>query len=117
VVTDINQLPYWRLLGIRLKEMNPGHVKLTMKVRSDLTQSAGVLHGGATASLMDSAMGAAVWSLNMPSARGATVELKINYISPVEPGDEIEAEARVINNGNTLAVSTAEARNREAKLV
>ncbi len=114
---NVKELPYWQLLGIQLKEMTPGQVRLTMRVRPELTQSAGLLHGGATASLIDSAMGTAVWSLNMPSRRGVTVEMKINYITPVVPGDELEAEARVIHNGSTLAVCTAEVKNREGRLV
>jgi len=43
--------------------------------------------------------------------------MKLNYINSVVPGDEIEAEAKVIHNGNTLAVCTAEVKNRQGKLV
>ncbi|MFZ5648954.1 MAG: PaaI family thioesterase [Bacillota bacterium] len=114
---DFKNNRYWNLIGIRMKELNPGHVRLTMEVKDELIQLAGVLHGGATASLMDSAMGVSVWSLNMPDVKGLTVEMKINYLLPVLPGDELEAEAKVIHNGNTLAVSSAEVRNREGKLV
>lgn len=113
----LDNIPYWKHLGIELREMSPGYAKLAMKAGNQLIQLAGVLHGGALASLMDSAMGAAVWSLNMPRARGVTVEMKINYTSPVMPGDEVEAEARVINNGNTLSVCTVEVKNREDRLV
>lgn len=114
---DFNSIPYWKHMGIEMREMTPGYVKLSMKAEHQLTQMAGVLHGGAIASLMDSAMGAAVLSLNMPRARGVTAEMKINYISPVLPGEEVQAEARVINNGNTLSVCTVEVRNMEDRLV
>ncbi|MFZ5650936.1 MAG: PaaI family thioesterase [Bacillota bacterium] len=114
---DFKNNRYWNLLGIRMKEISPGRVKLAMKVKDELVQLAGVLHGGATASLLDSAMGVSVLSLNTPEARGATVEMKVNYLLPVMPGDELEAEAKVIHNGNTLAVSSAEVRNREGQLV
>lgn len=114
---DFKNNRYWNLLGIRMKEISPGHVKLAMKVKDELVQLAGVLHGGATASLLDSAMGVSVLSLNTPEAKAATVEMKVNYLLPVMPGDELEAEAKVIHNGNTLAVSSAEVRNREGQLV
>lgn len=110
-------IPYWKHLGIEMREMAPGHVRLSMRAEHQLTQLAGVLHGGAMASLMDSAMGAAVWSLNMPRARGVTAEMNINYILPVQPGEEVIAEARVINNGNTLSICTVEVRNGENRLV
>ena len=114
---NLEGIPYWKHMGIEMREMTPGHVKLAMKAEHQLTQMAGVLHGGAIASLMDSAMGAAVWSLNRPRARGVTAEMNINYISPVLPGEEVEAEARVINNGNTLSVCTVEVRNLKGRLV
>ena len=82
---NFESIPYWEHLGIEMREMNPGHVKLAMKAKQQLIQLAGLLHGGAIASLMDSAMGAAVWSLNMPGARGVTAEMS-RHLRAMGPG-------------------------------
>ncbi len=107
----------WKHLGIEFKELNPGHVKLGMKVKDELLQSAGVMHGGATASLIDSATWVAVWSMNSPTDKWTTTEMKVNYLAAAMPGDELVAESRVIHNGRSLAVSTAEVRNQKGKMI
>lgn len=110
-------IPFWKHMGIRIKEMQPGHVKLTIKAKEELLQMYGVMHGGATASLIDTAIAMSAWSLHQPGYRVVTVEMKINYFAPIYPNEIIEAAAEVVNNGNTLVVGKAEVKNQEGKLV
>ncbi|MEW5933453.1 MAG: PaaI family thioesterase, partial [Bacillota bacterium] len=45
-----------------------------------------------------------------------TVEMKVNYLAPVN-GGRLVAEGRLVHRGRTLAVGTAEVRNGEGTLV
>ncbi|MBO8165214.1 MAG: PaaI family thioesterase [Brevibacillus sp.] len=63
----------------------------------------GVVHGGITATLIDSAMGSLV-NRSLPQGRFAvTTELKINYIRP-GTGKQLRVEATILHRGQTLVV-------------
>src|SRR5229473_2215431 len=48
-------VPYAKFLGLELGEMKPGEANLHLEVRDELRQNRGVVHGGAVASLIDTA--------------------------------------------------------------
>jgi uncharacterized protein (TIGR00369 family) len=56
----IRQVPFARLLGFELVDLNAGEAVIKLKMRDELRQPYGILHGGATASLIDTAMAFAV---------------------------------------------------------
>ena len=49
-------IPYLQLLGMELVKLNPGEATVRLRMRDELRQPHGLLHGGATASLIDTAM-------------------------------------------------------------
>jgi len=49
----------------------------------------GFVHGGASAAVMDEAMGAAIWQAGY---RAATVHLELDYRKPIPIGEEIRIE-------------------------
>lgn len=96
--------PYPRLLGIREELRERGRAVVSMEVDPGVHMNAmGVVHGGAIASLVDSAAGRAVASMVGGNARMATVELKVNYLMP-SSGGTIRAEGRVVHMGTRIAV-------------
>jgi uncharacterized protein (TIGR00369 family) len=101
--------PLVSLLGFRLAEIEEGHIVFAAEPLEAFYNGAGVVHGGWTAALLDSALGCAVNSM-MPAGRMfTTLELKVNLTRPLrrEVG-EIRCDARVLHAGNRTA--TAEAR-------
>ena len=56
----LHSLPFAKLIGMRLVDMRPGEAVLSIEMRDDLRQPSGVLHGGVTATLIDTAMAFAV---------------------------------------------------------
>jgi len=112
--------PYYRLLNIRIKEVKDGYARLTMNLEEKHLQFLRTVHGGAISSLADSA---AAWAtvgsvLSSVGAKGVplTVEMKINYLAPVESGRLI-AEARVVHKGFTISVSDVEVKDDKGRLV
>lgn len=71
-------------LGIELVEFGPGSLFARAKLREDLLTPSGNVHGGAIAGIMDHITGAVIYPLMPEGHWGATTELKLNYIAPVQ---------------------------------
>ena len=105
-----------RLFGFRLEVAEPGRAVVLLRVRSKHRQVHGVVHGGILAALADTAAGVACYMLLPRGTRLATIEMKINYLEPVEKGT-ILAEARVLRKGRTTAVAECDVRDTSGLLV
>lgn len=103
----LERVPYARLLGIHLESVEPGHAVLSMKVREELKQNHGVVHGGAIASLIDSATAFAIIPLLAENERTTTVDLTIHYLRPLTEGSA-RASARVLRAGRRVITVSAE---------
>jgi len=100
-------VPYARLLEIELEDLASGSATLRMRVRKVLTQNHGVVHGGAIASLIDSATAFAIITLLAPNEKVTTVDLAISYLRPVTNGRLI-CTAKVLRSGRRLLVASAD---------
>ena len=109
------RIPYARLLGIEFVGAERGAATLALNVREELTRMEGILHGGAIASLLDTAAAFAVITLLEPGQRTVTVDLTIHYLRPVTEG-EIRAHARVLRAGRRLVIVSIEVRDRTEDL-
>src|SRR3954465_14580582 len=91
------------VLGLEIVEVKKGRVKMRLPWSKTASQSAGLLHGGALATLTDTA--AAVGTLFMlpEGYRTVTGELKINYLDNVREG-AVLAEAVLLHQGRRTMV-------------
>jgi hypothetical protein len=71
--TSLHDLPFARLMGMRLVDLRHNEAVIKIDMRDDLRQPAGVLHGGVTATLIDTAMAFAVITRLAPDERASTV--------------------------------------------
>ena len=109
-------VPFARLLGIELEDIASGTATLAVTVRKELTQNQGVVHGGAIASLIDTATAFAIISLLAPKEKVTTVDLAISYLRPVMSG-RLKAVAKVVRAGRRLFVVSAEVFDTQGKLI
>jgi len=72
-------VPFARLLGLELGAIRPGEANLHLEVRDELKQNQGVIHGGAVASLIDTAAAFAVVTKLERGERVTTTDLTIHY--------------------------------------
>lgn len=93
-----------RLLGIEIESVEPGRARLAVEVREELLQLQGVMHGGAIASLIDTAVAFAIVGASEPDDRFTTVEMKVNYLSAIREG-RVTADARLIRDGRRIIVA------------
>ena len=103
-----------RTLGYDVTDAESGRVVITATPTADLLNPAGTVHGGFTATLLDSCMGLAVQSTLEKGASQTTLEFKISLVRPITPDTgPIEAEGTVLNRGRRIG--TAEGRVTDAK--
>lgn len=109
-------VPYAKFLGLELGEMKPGEASIHLAVRDELRQNQGIVHGGAMASLIDTASAFAVATRLEPGERVTTTDLTIHYLRPVSAG-RLTATARIVRGGRRLLVISVEVTNDEGGLV
>jgi uncharacterized protein (TIGR00369 family) len=105
----IGMAPMLALMNMRLLEVGEGRVVFSARAEPRHYNPQGTVHGGFTATVLDSAMGCAVLTL-LPAGTGhTTLEFKINLVRALfaEAG-ELRAEAWVVHGGRRI--STAEGR-------
>ena len=104
------------LLGAQLASVAPGVSEVVLDIQPHLTNRRGTAHGGGLATLIDSALSQAIRTMIPPGTGSATVEMKINYMSPGAPG-RLTARGRVIHVGGSLATAQAEVSDAENTIV
>jgi uncharacterized protein (TIGR00369 family) len=112
----IKNIPYPSLLGFELVDLKFGEATVKVAMRDDLRQPYGVLHGGATASLIDTAMAFACISCLPDGEKTTTIDLTVHYLRPHTEG-EVFCTAKVLRNGKRIQTVSAEVVNEEGKLI
>ena len=96
------------LVGVELTEAGEGRAVVRMRAEDRHLNPGGTVHGGAISTLVDVSMAEA---LNTTVAEGderpVTVEIKVNYMAPGEPG-VVTSAARVRKGGKRVTVVEAE---------
>ncbi len=109
-------VPYAKFLGLQLGAVRPGEVSIHLDIRDELKQNQGVVHGGAIASLIDTASAFAVLTQIDVEERVTTTDLTIHYLRPAISG-RISATARIIRGGRRLFVLSVEVHDSARALV
>jgi uncharacterized protein (TIGR00369 family) len=98
-----------RTLGYDVTEAASGRVVVTAEPGGIHLNPAGTVHGGLTATLLDSCMGLAIQSTLEKGIGQTTLEFKISLLRPITPETGvIKAEGVVLSRGRR--VGTAEGR-------
>ena len=114
-MTTLDDVPFARLLGIELESQEPGVAVLTMKLHHHHMRNGGIAHGGAVATLIDSAMAFAIMPILAENEHSMTVDLTIHYLRPVSEGTA-RAIARVVRAGKRVITVSAELFDSNQKL-
>jgi uncharacterized protein (TIGR00369 family) len=110
------KIPFSMLLGVKLARVHRDGVTVECALRHELTNSAGVAHGGVAAALADVAVGMAINRHFGGKRKITTVEMKINYFRPVGEG-RIFARSRLLRLGSTLGIGTVDLTDRKSNLI
>lgn len=108
----VKSTPYYNFLGIKVIELTEGFSHLQLEFKKELTNIRGVVHGGAIASIADSAGALSSVLLLKEGEFITTVELKINYLIPFTEG-KIDAFGKIIYKGSRIAVSEVDLKSQD----
>lgn len=114
MIDDVPLAPLHDRLGITLVEVSGERVLATMPVSGN-TQPAGLLHGGATAALIEGAASVAAWCYAQPDRQPVGVDLNVTHLRPVATG-QVTAEATAVRLGRSTAVYAVEVRNGDGQV-
>jgi len=110
----LHNLSFSRLIGMRLVDLQPDVAVLSIEMRDDLRQPSGVLHGGVTATLIDTAMAFAVRTRLAPTEATATIDLTVHYLRPHLEGT-FTCTAKVVRAGKRIFTVSADVVNEHGK--
>jgi 1,4-dihydroxy-2-naphthoyl-CoA hydrolase len=109
-------LGFDRVYGLEISEIADGLVRGTVKVRDDLKQPAGLVHGGVYASIAESLATNGTAAKVFPEGNGAMgLSNQTSFLRPVTQGT-ISAVARARHRGRTTWVWEVELSDDDGRL-
>jgi len=114
VIDLINQGPYFKLLSMRVKALREGYALVEVDIGHDHLNPFGGIHGGAYASVIDTA---AYWSAYCELDEGVgmiSLDLKVDFLAPINIGKML-VEGRCIKIGKTICLAEATAFDQKEK--
>lgn len=95
VLSAFESLPHCRLIGMRITALGEGRGEAALPYSDDLVGNpkSGVVHGGVITTLLDTLCGLVVMASVPDGTALATLDLRIDYLKPATPSEEIRGSA------------------------
>jgi len=101
-------------LGIQVIEIREGYSKIQMTIRAEMENGFGIIHGGVTFSMADSAF---AYACNNRNQKSVALDTSINFVKAVYVGDILTAEATELHNGRSTGLYQIAITNQKNELV
>jgi uncharacterized protein (TIGR00369 family) len=110
--------PMHELMAIRLVEVDEGRAVFASTPAEYHYNPGGYVHGGFPATILDSAMGCAVYSTLPLGTNYTTVELKVNYLKPITAATgPVRATGTVLHRGRRTALAEGRLEDADGRLL
>ena len=96
-----------QLVGFSVASSGDGRAELVLDVEPRHLNPHGSVHGGAIATLVDSAMGLAVATTTADGEGPVTIEMKVTYLEPAT-SQQLRAQAHVRRRGKRITIVEAD---------
>ncbi|MCX8172163.1 MAG: PaaI family thioesterase [Archaeoglobaceae archaeon] len=114
-VKFVESAPWYRLVGMKI--VKGEEILVEIDVEEKHLQALGIVHGGAIASILDSAIGLNINKEIIGKGKIAiTSQLNVHYLRPVSHG-KIRARARPLFIGSKVAVGYGELKNENGETI
>jgi len=101
-------------LGIEVLAVKEGYSQIRMEIRAEMVNGFGIVHGGITFSLADSAF---AFACNNRNNLSVALDTSINFTKPVQVGDQLTATATELHNGKSTGLYQIAIHNQQQELV
>jgi len=110
---------YSDLIGYRVTKVDTDYCEMQLAVEPKHLNRLNVPHGGALATLVDTAAGLAVALAQGPHKilPAVTLSLSMQFLGQAKVGDVLTAVGRRIGGGRTVAYGTTEIKNQEGRAI
>ena len=109
----LSHVPHAAALGMRLEHYEDGACRVRVPYAEHLVgdPDTGVIHGGVLTAVLDNASGMAVPRADLPDEQKAiaTLDLRIDYMRPAVPGEDLLVEAECYQLTRSIAFVRARA--------
>jgi uncharacterized protein (TIGR00369 family) len=110
--------PFAVTTSIELVAADEGRVVFEGEPKADFYNPLGTIHGGWTATIMDSVMACAVHSTLKPGEAYTTLEFKLHFCRPILPASGLlRAEGVILSRGRRAATSEGKLYDTAGKLI
>jgi uncharacterized protein (TIGR00369 family) len=117
IAGTLPQPPISETLGFHLVEAEDGRAVFECLPEFRHYNPIGTVHAGLAATLLDSALGCAIFATLAKSDAWTTLELKLNLVRPItKDTGPVRAEGRILHRGRTVATSEGDLKDRAGKL-
>ena len=104
--------PFGDHIGLTFTRAEKGHSQCVLEIQENLLNPHRAIHGGATFTMADSAMGAALFTCIGEDELCSTIETKIVYFKAVASGTLV-CDTRVIHQSKRIATLESEVKHNE----
>lgn len=98
-------------------EVDIGRVIMSARADHRHLNPLGGVHGGFTASVLDSVTGCAVHSALEAGVSYGTIDLQIKMLRPIPCNQELRAEGNIVHLGRNIATSEGNLKTKDGKLL
>jgi acyl-CoA thioesterase len=101
-------------LGVTIEQSDLAYCKIKMVVRPEMTNGFGIVHGGISFSLADSAF---AFASNSHGQHAVSIETSISHTKSIKIGDVITAEAVLKSRSRRLGIYDVVVKNQLEEIV
>jgi uncharacterized protein (TIGR00369 family) len=110
--------PIAQALGMRSEELEAGRIVFSMRVEEWMCNPAAVVHGGVTATLLDTVLTLAVVSKLPLGKTCQTIQMNVNFVRPLFPsGEKVVAEGTAVHVGKSTGTAEGRVYDAAGKLI
>ncbi|MFT5917719.1 MAG: hypothetical protein ACJAWV_002752 [Flammeovirgaceae bacterium] len=108
--------PVGQWLNGTLLAIEEGELTVSIKVRKEMTNPMGILHGGMSALIMDEVIGGGVYTLNRDTFF-TSVNLSVDFLSSIPMGENVIAKCQIVRAGKTIVNAECQLFTEDDKLI
>jgi len=108
--------PFTEWLDGRIVSCDAGEIEMTYRVRPEMSNPTGLLHGGMQAAIIDDLIGMTAATLGEDGFM-LSIDLHVNFLGKIPVGQTIKARAKIVSSGRRIAHAVCEILDEQGNIV
>jgi len=108
--------PFSKWLNGQIIQAKRGLIEIEFKVRTEMANPTGLLHGGMQCGMMDDTIGMTTATLGYEGFP-ITIDFHVDYLGKVEVGEKVKVVGKIVREGRNILHARAEIYDMEGKLI